>query len=388
MQNTKVGKIMADIKTHLRELSVATTIGLLKNGIPFKLQDLYDSKNFFTFARQVISGDISSAKNLCSQPTFTGNLKTIVDNGYNLGREIYYNSYFKIHREDKITWQGNDTQKDDPIDITVGSYGFSLKEESFILENMGLYKLLNCYTGSSYRTRHIFSDYARPEYEAWFTVTWRELLAILTQNCGRWSYDNTKKHKKGIITLNDTTVKLEYFKNGKSVAHTVLPRECALSTFEKITSSKIREEVFAKFINRTLDDNEKYNKAKRACAVAATTALVKELNDNLNYSAGLPRFLRIHRCEYYYAKTTAAGTEIFKIPSLASFGNEIVIESIVGSVPDKQANILTTVKNRKTGKKLILRNECRFSHGQFNGTPEAKMYYEYGGSLEVIYEPI
>ena len=35
---------MADIKTHLRELSVATTVGLLKQEIQFKKEDLYNSK--------------------------------------------------------------------------------------------------------------------------------------------------------------------------------------------------------------------------------------------------------------------------------------------------------------------------------------------------------
>lgn len=228
---------MADIKTHLRELSVATTVGLLKDNISFSTTDLYDSKKFFAFAKQVISGDISCAMNLCSTPTFSGNLKIIVDNGYNLGKAIFNNPYFKINKSDSIIWQGNDTQKDDPIDIKIGTYGFSLKEESFILENMGLYKLLNCYTGSAYKKRHIFNDYARTEYEAWFAATWTELLQKLSCNGGTWSYDNT-------------------------------------------------------------------------------------------------------------------------------------------------------VKKKKTGKTLVLRNECRFSHGQFNGTPEAKMYYEHGGSLEVIYETI
>ena len=102
----------------------------------------------------------------------------------------------------------------------------------------------------------------------------------------------------------------------------------------------------------------------------------------------MPRFLRIHKKEYYYAKTTQAGIEIYKVPSLSSFENSIIIESIKPSVPDKQANILTTIKNTKTGGTLVLRNECRFSHGQFNGTPEAKLYYENKGSLLVIYETI
>ncbi len=379
---------MADIKTHLRELSVATTIGLLKNGTNFKLTDLYDSKKFFSYAHQVIVGDISSAKNLCDYDTFSGELKQIVDNGYNLGKKIFESSHFVINKDDEITWQGNNTQKDDPIDITVGKYRFSLKEESFILENMGLYKLLNCYTGSKYKKRHIFSDYARPEYENWFSVTWNELLSVLVRSNDVWSYNNTGKPRRSVIKLGADTVRLEYFENERSVACSVLPRNCKLKDFEHNTCTKIREQVFAKFINQNLENNPRYNTAKKHCAIVASEALAKELNDNLNYNAGLPRFLRIHSFDYYYAKTTSAGIQIYRVPSLESFGNDIIIESIVSSVPDKQANILTTIKNKKTGKKLVLRNECRFSHGQFNGTPEAKMYYEHGGSLLVIYEAI
>lgn len=379
---------MADIKTHLRELSVATTVGLLKLGIDFKRNDLYDSKRFLSYARQVVTGDISSASNLESEATFTGELRQIVDNGYKLGKAIYDNSHFTINKNSIITWQGNDTQKDDPVDITIGDYGFSLKEESFILENMGLYKLLNCYTGSNYKKRHIFSDYARSEYEEWFDITWNEMLETLNTNGGTWNYNDSVKHKSGTITLTSNFVVLEYFKNGKSVASSTLPLTCTLKNFEDNTSSKKREQVFSKYINLTLDGNSKYNAAKKTCAVAATIALANELNSNLNYNAGLPRFLRIHTHEYYYAKTTTTGVEILKVPSKEAFGNDIIIESIESSVPDKQANILTTIKNTKTGKTLVLRNECRFSHGQFNGTPEAKMYYEHGGSLDVIYERI
>lgn len=57
---------MADIKTHLRELSVATTIGLLKTHTQFELCDLYDSNKFFSLATSVIAGDISNAKVACT----------------------------------------------------------------------------------------------------------------------------------------------------------------------------------------------------------------------------------------------------------------------------------------------------------------------------------
>lgn len=379
---------MADIKTHLRELSVATTIGLLKLEVDFQKSDLYDARRFLAYAQKVISGDISSASNIASETTFTGELRQIVDNGYQLGKAIYENENFNITKDAVITWQGNDTQKEDPVDITIDSYGFSLKEESFILENMGLYKLLNCYTGSKYKKRHIFSDYARPEYEAWFIATWKELIKTLQKNDGSWEYNDTAKCKRGRISLCENAVKLEFFTNGKLEATSVLSANCTLAEFESKTSAKTREQVFAKFINLNLDNNTEYNTAKKLCAIAATEALAQELQTNLNYHAGLPRFLRIHEHAYYYAKTTAAGVDILRVPDRTSFGDDIVIESIKSSVPDKQANILTTIKNKKTGKSLVLRNECRFSHGQFNGTPEAKMYYEHGGSLDVIYEKL
>lgn len=380
---------MADIKTHLRELSVATTVGLLNMEIDFKRSDLYDSRRFFAYAQKVISSDISSASNLCSQSSFTGELKQIVDNGYNLGHKIFTSPEFTLSKGDKIEWLGNDTQKEDPVDITVGRYGFSLKEESFILENMGLYKLLNCYTGSTYKKRHIFKDYAPVEYAYWFKITWNELLKYLVSHNNEWNFTNTRNpKKKALIKLSGDQIHLVYIENSFEAASSVLPKACTISVYESNTTAKTREEVFAKFINQNLNDNVSYNTAKKDCAIASTQALAKELNSNLNYRAGLPRFLRIHKHEYYYAKTTASETSIYKVPSIDSFGNDIVIESIESSVPDKQANILTTIRNKKTGKSLVLRNECRFSHGQFNGTPEAKMYYEHGGSLLVIYESI
>lgn len=363
---------MADIKTNLRELSVATTVGLLSRKVNFQLDELYDSKRFFMYAQRVIDGDISSALNIKEESKFTGELQQIVDNGYKLGEAIFTNNHFSIPKNALISWLGNDTQKDDPIDITVGKYGFSLKEDSFILENMGLYKLLNCYTGSKYKKRHIFNDYARHEYEHWFSVTWDKLLNILVSNNNTWSCHNISKHKKGIITLSGCDVNLKYFKEDKLLECSTLPKNCSLGSFEKMTSKKTREQVFSKFIKMQLADNADYIAAKKLCAIVAATALAEELKNNLNYTAGLPRFLRIHTNEYYYAKTTNSSVEIFKVPAKSSFGNDIVIESIKASVPDTQANILTTIKNKKTGNRLVLRNECRFSHGQFNGTPEAK----------------
>ncbi len=378
---------MADIKTHLRELSVATTIGLLKQGINFDNEELYSPISFLRYAKRVISSDLSSINNLTEVPLFTGELTQIIDNGIQLGRTIYNHSHFKIKTSDSIRWLGNDTQKDDPVDITIGNYGFSLKEESFILENMGLYKLLNCYTGSTYIRRHIFKDYAPNEYDNWFRISWEEMIKYLSVNSNAWIFDHPTKPSKITLSKSSNEVRLETYKNDILYSR-ILPINCGIIEYENNTNSFIRENVFSKFIKQILDKNDCYNNAKKACAIAASKALAEELNSNLSYYAGLLRFLRIHKTEYYYAKVTNNEVSIYQVPAMNSFGKDIVIESIISSVPNTQANILTTIKNKTTGKTLTLRNECRFSHGQFNGTPEAKMYYERGGDLLVIYNSL
>ncbi|MBQ8415974.1 MAG: hypothetical protein IJX13_03605 [Clostridia bacterium] len=141
---------MADIKTHLRELTVATTVGVLARGTALRSSDLYDSKTLFSLAKSVVCNDVSSAANLLTYPTFTGEMKLIVDNGFKLGTKILSCEEFKISKSPKIQWLGNNTQKGDPVDVVIDGYGFSLKEESFILKNMGLYTLLNNLTGSNY----------------------------------------------------------------------------------------------------------------------------------------------------------------------------------------------------------------------------------------------
>lgn len=60
-------------------------------------------------------------------------------------------------------------------------------------------------------------------------------------------------------------------------------------------------------------------------------------------------------------------------------------------VPESQLNIITTIENTETGDILQLRNELRYSHGQFNGIPEAKLYIHNSlnqESLSKIYKPI
>ena len=142
---------MADIKTTLRELSVATTLGTFIKNREIDLDTLLNPQNFINQTKSVVSGEIKFSDELLCIQSFDKDLIQIIKNGYILGKKIYENPNFTFSSIDKILWLGEDTQKMTPEDIIVGDYHFSLKETSNILDNMGLYNLLNYLTGSNYK---------------------------------------------------------------------------------------------------------------------------------------------------------------------------------------------------------------------------------------------
>lgn len=376
---------MADIKTHLRELGVLVGIKnqLCRLGYSYTT---INSNSFCSIVDSILPNSKHRYYNNIREIDFSNSDRSIIKNAFALSNAII--NKLEIKMLISADWFGFNSGKEEPYDIEINGKLFSLKEDSFILENMGLYKLLNCYTGSNYKKRHIFEDYAANEYCNWFNITWDCLITYLKSNNNTWSYINPKNNtKRATISLNQNGVQFDYYE-GNHHETNLLPLQCQLCTFKSQTTSHTREGVFAKFINNQLDTNSKYNEAKKQCAIVASNKLANELMQNLNYSSGIARFLRIHEHSYYYAKTTFLGVELYEVPSKDTFTSTIQITSIIGSVPDKQANILTTIKNIETNQTLVLRNECRFSHGQFNGTPEAKLYYEHGGSLEIIYKKI
>lgn len=372
---------MADIKTHLRELGVATTVGLLIKKINFTIEDLYDSEKFFAFSKQVICNDISSTSNILSVKKYLGEYKSIIDNSYKLGVKIFNTKEFNFSEVDKIYWLGNDTQKGDPIDLKIGKFSFSLKEESFILKNMGLYSLLNNLTGSSYkRGLNVFSTFALTEYNLWFKYTWESLINYITKN-SVWSLVKPGKISK--ITKNGNNIIFDY--NGATF--TIPSTITTNSQFMSHTSSITREKVFSKWIDDVIKKDSTYLKLKKDCSEKAgnrlATKIKKEYKPDNVYS-----FFQIWPFDYYYAKSTSTETTILHVPSQENFKNIIVFVDCEYDVPSSQLNIITTFKNTNTNKTLQFRNECRFSHGQFNGTPEAKMYVVRDTPLTELYDPI
>ncbi|NLZ46740.1 MAG: hypothetical protein GX896_08620 [Clostridiales bacterium] len=378
---------MADIQTHLRELGVLVGIKNKINNLGYTSNSI-TTNDFCEIIDSILPVNKHPLYNNIRIIAFSKSERDIIDNAFTLAKVIVEKLNFTSL--DSADWYGYESGKDEPYDIKINDKYFSLKEDSFILENMGLYKLLNCFTGSKYKRgkRHIFEDYAPTEYNHWFDITWQCLLSYLSANGNLWTYTNPKNtNKQAKISIVSNDVLLEYFDEEE---HKIskLPIKSSFKEFKRKTTPDIREGGFSKFINEQLRSNSAYNEAQRQCAIVASDALANELMANLNYKAGIARFLRMHKNSYYYAKTTSSGVELYEVPSANEIDSTIKITSIVGSVPSKQANILTTVKNIKTEKTLVLRNECRFSHGQFNGTPEAKLYYEQGGSLDVIYNKI
>lgn len=369
------------MKTHLRELSVAVTIGLLSRKIKFDKMDLYNPITFLSHARNIISGDLTSANNIASNHSFTEEFMQIVDNGYKLGNKIFHCSYFHINEYSSICWLGNNTQKSDPIDITVGNYGFSLKEDSFILKNMGLYAFLNSLTGSSFsRGLHVFSTFALDEYDLWFRYSWNKLVEYIR------SYRKWELHE----STNVSTIKIEadymiFSYNGFKSKVPISIR--TNSDYMRFTKANIREKVFSKWINCELATDSEYVCLKKKCSEKAGRTIADKINSEFR-TDNIYDFFRIYSNEYYYAKTTTSDTIILRVPSRRNFNSIIEFKGCRYNIPNSQLNIITKFQNRQTGKFLEFRNECRFSHGQFNGTPEAKMYMERKTPLYELYEPI
>jgi len=364
---------MADIKTHLREISVAFGIKTIN------IKDINIPSQYFSVAQTIIRNDISIAENIKELKEFNSDLMSIISNGIRLGETIVKNNL--VNPEDPIFWLGSDTQKEDPVDLYVGEIGFSLKEDSFILENMGLYKYLNLITGSNYKSGdvHVFKEFAPNQYNDWFKHTWNLLIEHISVES--WFYE-AKNYE---IVLNDHFVNLSI--SNKIISR--IPKDIeTIEEYETFTIGKSRK-IFSKWIQCEISQNSTYVEFKKICAEVAAKNFLSLVQKKMS-ADNLARLLQIYPKSYYYAKVTAKELSIYYVPSFKEFQKNVRVHSVEYSIPKSQLNILTKIENIKEEKFLEFRNECRFSHGQFNGTPEAKFYLKKkkGNDLSVIYEKI
>ncbi|MCD7779130.1 MAG: hypothetical protein LUH05_00460, partial [Candidatus Gastranaerophilales bacterium] len=231
---------------------------------------------------------------------------------------------------------------------------------------------------------HIFKEFAPDEFENWFNTT---CICLLNDGPENFCVQRDGRYKaEGIIEGNGMFL---CYNNVESI-HFENIRNLNYKEFESKTNSHLREYAFSKWIKVLVENNIKYINSKKLCAEAAgknIEKLVKKCENTCPIS--LMRFFRIEEKEYYYAKTTNHSLEIYKVPSLSEACKNIVIESIWTEVPKSQLNFYTKIKNLLNGCEIVFRNELRYSHGQFNGTPEAKCYIDRKNcDLTTMYEQI
>jgi len=375
---------MANIKTTLRELGVIYGIHIALSG---ENRDINKKKFIKTLSHYLSS----------SQKHFLSDLKlnfkentqvNILTNGMVLGKAIV--DTFNLSMPVRLRWKGHLTQNKIPIDLEVNKLRFSLKEQSFILENMGLYKLVNLLTGSGFKRGdlHVFKKFAHKKYEKWFETTWSLFIKFAKSKKSGVIWKHKGKSYQSKIIKKEAGVVFHY-KSGDNVKSSKfsLKPNLNIAKYNKGSNSLLREKVFSKWINQTVAKNDDYMASKRDCAITAGKKLEKFVHKNFKKKQ-LARFLQIYDSEYYYAKVINQKAKIYHVPSLDDFENIYEIDSMQYIVPVSQLNFHTIVRNIKTNAQLELRNEIRFSHGQFNGTPEAKLYYARGNKLDAIYNPL
>ncbi len=165
---------MADIKTNLRELSVGFYFYRGQVSVPI-------TPNYFL---DICVNNITNCwgldvRSIASNATnFTPEEIQIIDNGSKLGKAIQ--DIFKIGAKPRIWWEGFKTQSGEAVDLIIDNFRFSLKEESFILENMGLYKIMNLIMDKEKYRRglHVFEEFAPDYLYQWFDTTKQLLLRI------------------------------------------------------------------------------------------------------------------------------------------------------------------------------------------------------------------
>ncbi len=373
----KIIKTMADIKTHLRELSVA---------IPFFTNNYnHRPRDFLKFCKGFINGATNlTLEQICQNPNnFNQNESLIIKRGINLGISIH-NIIFKNAPIKSIKWTGMETQSGRAVDLIIEDKFFSLKEESFILENMGLYNYLNIILNEEKYKRglHVFEAFAPEELNQWFKAARDSIILNIIEE---FSFGGTNYNSSAVLIGDNLVLR---FNDEEKILKNF--SDYNYNDFKNELNNKFKEKVFSKMVKAYCDDDNNYLGAKKLCAVQAGKKIEDLLKNSIGTSPNVKNWFRIEDEEYYYCKIRNDNVvNILKVPSSESFNKSITIDSIESSVPKHQLNIITTLINTKNDITFKFRNECRYCHGQLNGTPESKCYYmDNADKLEFAYDRI
>jgi hypothetical protein len=363
---------MADILTHLRELSVAHFLVYQRPVILSPAKFLAECKAKIIGAEKLKLSQIVSGGQ-----TFNPKEMKTISNGIRLGCRLLRE--FRHLRGQVPKWVGPIQGDHHPSDLIVGDEYISLKESSFILKNMGLYYMLNSLLGEQKYSRglHVFEKFALKELVAWFNYT-RQTL---------------KKLGSSSFTTKGKTYKIRFSKNDMEGTISGKPFrfenfiKCSYENFQANRSTSGKK-AFCKWINHSLGSDGHYLKMKKKVCDQAGRNIKALLLPQIGQSpATLHNFFSIVNTPYILAKVTDSSIEIFKVPSIENSCKNMKIKNIEVSVPSSQLNIFTTLESKLTQETVIFRNEIRYSHGQLVGTPEAKLYIK-EGKLTTMYEAV
>jgi hypothetical protein len=365
---------MADVLTNLRELSVAFFLNS-----PSQKPQSINPRLFTEFCNNNITNCDIVVSNIASYSSeFNQSEMAVINNGYKLATK--FRKTVGVSGTPAIKWVGNQKESDSPEDLIVNDLKLSLKEDSYILENMGLYKLLNIISNSDRHRRglHVFETFAEKKLCDWYETT-RDLL--ISHGPDKFRHNGSGYISEGTLLNDILSLKIN---TSKSTINNF--SRSTYAEFMAKTNSKTREKVFSKWINEKVKQSPIYIKSKSECSQAAGDDLVKNYKKYIGTSNNkLLRLFRIHDFPYFYCKTTASSVDIYEVPSIRESLDKIVINNFYCQVPDSQLNIFTEILNKQNNKSLLFRNELRYSHGQFNGTPEAKLYHTRGSDLSAMY---
>lgn len=362
---------MADIKTILRELSVILGYILAKYKLTFT-EDVINIKTYLAFIRKYcknVNECNSEIQKIEELDDFIIH-KNIIKNGLKLGKFLYE----KLKLDGDIYWLGSKVNSKYPFDIKINETGISLKENSYIIKNPSFADYLNALVQPTipYKNVHVFREFAPSEFKNWYDYTYKSLFEKFkchSENEIIFDYESRgtfiKKGKTGLI-LGDGKKIIE-INNGDYLDDI---------SFNSRLGGFIFEHTFSKWIKKNLEKkDELYEKLKKECSLKAGGNLKEFVNNNkkLNENKILELF-QIYEDVYYYGKCFG-DPQLYLVPSNKECGVKLI--GIETKVPKSQLNVYFTfeISNGTVVNTIVFRVECRYSHGQFKGIPEAKLYY-------------
>lgn len=362
---------MADIKTILRELSVILGYILAKYRLTFT-EDTIDVKTYLDFIRKYcknVNECNTEIKKIEELDDFVIH-KSIIKNGLTLGKLLYDT----LRVDGDIYWLGANVNSKYPFDIKIGETGISLKEESFILKNPSFSSYLNALIQPNvpFQTVHVFRIFAPKEFTKWYAYTYNALFQAFTNHAYGdiiFSYEKRgtfiKRGKTGLIFgANTNEIEIGVNENLNEIA------------FNRKIGGYLFEHTVSKWIKDNLEKQDvEYEKLKKECSLKAGENLKDFVLKNLNLDNNkLLELFQIYDEPYYYGKSSGKA-HIYEVPSNKEC--EIELVDIEIKVPQSQLNVYFTFKisNSNGSNDVLFRVECRYSHGQLKGVPEAKLYY-------------